>query len=125
MSCELKAIEINGVEYVRKSDAQPEMAKTDGLIYVIVRCRNAGVHAGYLAVKTSEDLTLVKSRRLWRWHGRTISGLAVEGTDDPSQCKFGDPLPELILNANDWCEIIPCTEKARESLEGVAKWQND
>ena len=121
MNKELATIEI----YVRKSDAQPVMAaNTEGLPYVIVRCRNAGVHAGYMVSRDSETLVLTHARRLWRWHGRTLSGLAIEGTDNVDMCKFGDPI-DVTLNGTDWCEIIPCTETARESIEGVPLWTND
>ena len=117
----MKKIVIDGVEYA------PVGAKAEnaaGLPYVIVRCYAAGVHAGYL--KRRDDVNkvvdLVSARRLWQWHGRTLSGLAVEGTDDPSLCRFGDPL-DIVLA--EWCEIMPCTEAARDSLESVKEWKND
>ena len=114
----LEVISINGEawyserygERVRMGDPRKETSRnTDGMPYVIVRCRNAGVHAGYLVSRDSETLVLTHARRLWRWHGRTLSGLAIEGTDDADACKFGDPI-DVTLNASDWCEIIPCTQ---------------
>lgn len=122
---------INGVKYVREGEGTGEGSEdkfardSNGLQYVILRCTGAGVHSGYL--KEFDALTktgkLYNSRRLWRWHGRTLSGLAIEGTDDPNQCKFGDVLPEITVT--DVCEVIPCSERARISLESVAKWVND
>lgn len=116
-------VTIDGVEYV-KASGQPAK-RPDGLQYSVVRCRNAGVHAGYVEKLEDGDLMLYESRRLWRWHGRTLSGLATEGTDDPRACKFGDELPELRLNAIDWCEIIPCTRQSEDSLRSVEAWVND
>jgi len=123
MNAELNEITVNGVEYVRKSTAQSAMAETDGLKYCIIRCSGAGVHAGYLKEKSETEVVLLNGRRLWKWYGKTLSGLALEGTFAPEQCKFADTLPEIILSG--WCEIIPCTEVARKSLEGVSPWKND
>jgi len=119
---EPKTIKINDVEYATVGTLQD--AKNDeGLPFVIVRCRDAGVHAGYL--KRSDEANrvaeLVGARRLWRWHGRTLSGLAIEGTDDPSRCKFGDPVDITVAG---WCEIIPCTDAAKASLLAVERWVN-
>jgi hypothetical protein len=118
-------INVHGREYVAVDSITPaQVAQKGGMPYVIVRCSEAGVHAGYLASRDDEHriAELVAARRLWRWHGRTLSGLASEGTDDPKLCKFGDPID---LTVAGWCEIIPCSEKARRSLVGVARWVND
>lgn len=117
----MKKITVDGVDYVPATSAP---TTKDGLPYVIVRCSAAGVHAGYLKSRDDANnvVELVAARRLWQWHGRTLSGLAVEGTDDPSKCRFGDPVDITLAG---WCEIIPCTEAARVSLEGVKRWVND
>lgn len=120
----MDSVIINGVEYVPKSQTAA-FCESGEYPYVIVRCSAAGVHAGYLASSGNGDgnnIELTQSRRLWRWHGRTLSGLAIEGTDDVSQCKFGDTLPRITLFGA--CEIIHCTEAARLSLESVPKWVN-
>jgi len=118
----MKEVVIDGVRYTVFS---PSAESDTGKPYVIVRGRDAGVHAGWLESQDDASGTVVlsMSRRLWRWHGRTLSGLALEGTDDQSQCKFGDCLPLITLRG--WCEIIPCTEAARRSLESVGEWVND
>jgi hypothetical protein len=115
----MESLIINGVKYVPET----VMAEHNGLPYCIIRCLGAGVHAGYLKSKTETEVVLLDSRRLWRWWGKTLSGLATEGTFAPEKCKFADTVPEITLSG--WCEIIPCTETARKSLEGVAKWTND
>jgi hypothetical protein len=113
---------VNGVAYVPESTAA---AITDGLKYVIARCSAAGVHAGFLKSLdlATASAVLLNSRRIWRWHGRTLSGLAIEGTDDASKCKFGDELAEITVLGV--CEIIQCTTVAMGSLRGVGKWKND
>lgn len=120
----IDVIEIEGVRYVPETVAMASTA--DGMRYCIIRCHDAGVHSGYVA-KWEENnprvVKLVDARRLWRWYGKTLSGLAIEGTTCPQNCKFSDPVPEIILL--DACEIIPCTEMAMQSLKGVAPWKND
>jgi hypothetical protein len=121
-------IEVNGVKYVR-ADLSQQAKDNDGLRYVIVRCKGAGVHAGYLL--QSNDSTrfaeLVQARRLWRWYGKTLTGLALEGTFAPEKCKFADQIgtKENPHRVGPYVEILPCTEKARVSLEGVSEWKND
>ena len=121
MSC--RQVDINGETYIR-ADLASAAEDTDGRPYVIVRCRDAGVHAGYLVRKDEANgiAELTRSRRLWRWHGRTLTGLAIEGTDDPNRCKFGDPIDNTLRG---WVEIMPCSERARESLQSVETWKND
>jgi hypothetical protein len=116
-------ITINGEAYVPKKDLLT-VNNAEGLPYCIIRCRDAGVHAGWLKERVigKREVTLVNSRRLWRWWGKTLSGLATEGTFAPEKCKFADEIPEIILL--DACEIIKCTEKAMESIRGVAPWTN-
>lgn len=118
----MKSITVDGVEYVPAAEAQS--ARRGDAPYVIVRCEAAGVHAGYLARRDDAHriAELVDARRLWRWHGRTLSGLALEGTDDPALCKFGDPVSITLAG---WCEIIQTTPQAQASLEAVARWVND
>ena len=122
---EMNEIVVNGVTYKREQS----YAENDGLPYVIVRARDAGVHAGYLVSRNdkTKEADLVDSRRLWRWHGRTLSGLSLEGTDAPEKCKFGDPIGTVDRRhvVAGYCEILPCTEVARESLQSVKVWEND
>ena len=49
-------ISIDGVDYIRQ-DQIPSVPMPDGK-YVIVRCRNAGVHAGYLKSRKDGVVTL-------------------------------------------------------------------
>jgi hypothetical protein len=114
---------IDDVKYVRADSINNIADPVDGMQYCIIRCRNAGVHAGFVKERNGAEVTLLQSRRLWKWFGKTLSGLALYGTDDSSRCKFADELPEITVL--DACEVIPCTEKAINSLRGVAQWEND
>ena len=90
--------------------------------FVIVRTYSAGVHVGYLKERNGREVVLTKSRRVWSWEGAaTLSEMALRGVKYPSKCKFPDAVPEIMLL--EAIEIIPCTEEARISLEGVAPWR--
>ena len=83
--------------------------------YVIVRCRDAGVHAGILKSRTERACELTQSRRLWRWKvahkGAFLSGVATKGLDKSS--KVGAPT-DILLTEN--CEIIACTDEAAANI---------
>lgn len=117
-------ITINGVEYVKKEAVKAyEMAeKLDDMCYCIIRTYSAGVFSGYLKKRIDKEVLLVKARRIWYWDGAcSLSQLAFEGTKNPEKCKFAVELPEIILT--EAIEIIPCTECARESIQGVHEWK--
>ncbi len=116
-------ITVDGVDYVRKDDSP-----NDGLSYVIVRCRNAGVHAGYLAERYDGVVRLINSRRLWQWWSKfTLSGLATEGPlpSKMSEQKYACVVPVLDLTETDVCEVLYCTDKARAAIEAVPEHAND
>lgn len=87
--------------------------------YVIVRCRDAGVHAGILESHNGRECVLLESRRLWYWkpaqNQKYLSGVATHGLDDSS--KIGAPLERIYLSEN--CEIILCTSQAKMSISGM------
>lgn len=84
--------------------------------YVIVRCKDAGVHSGVLESYQEREAILTDSRRLWYWkpanRGRYLSGVSQQGADETS--KFGEPVPRIILT--ETCEIIECSKQAEESI---------
>ena len=84
--------------------------------FVIVRCRDAGVHAGILKEYSGRGCTLSKSRRLWYWKSgdkeHTLSGVARAGLADG--CKIAGEV-DIILTEN--CEIIQTTAKAKKSIQ--------
>lgn len=88
---------------------------------VIVRTYSAGVHFGTLKSKDGKEVVLTNSRRIWYWDGAaSISQLAVDGTSNPNGCKFPLAVDEILLT--EAIEIIPVTEKARESIASVPVW---
>ena len=84
--------------------------------YVVVRCRDAGVHAGWLESYEGRECVLKEARRLWYWKPANgaafLSGVAVDGLDTSS--KVGKPVPRIVLTEN--CEITQCTDAARASI---------
>jgi len=119
-------IKIDEVEYVRADSVNSVPEVTDD--FVIVRCHNAGVHAGTLVSRDANVLVLRNSRRLWRWWSKfTLSGLAMEGPLEShmGEQKYACVLPELYLTASDVCEVIPCTEKAAKAIMAVPETVNE
>ena len=85
--------------------------------YVIARCYSAGVHAGEVVSVDGENVILKDSRRLWSWKakdGVALSGVAQNGLK--SEGKVDTLNPEIALMGV--CELIPCSAKARESIDG-------
>jgi hypothetical protein len=86
--------------------------------YVIARCYSAGVHAGTVQSVDGENVILTNSVRLWSWKavdGIALSGVAQNGIDR-SRSKLDTVNPTIYLTGV--CELIPCSEKARQSLVG-------
>ena len=116
----MEKINVNGQEYVLASSYMQEAKDTSGLPYVIIRSYSSGVHAGYLSFesKDSRKVKLVNSRRLYHWDGAfTCTDLAIQGVQNPENCKFAQVLPMITIM--EVCEIIPATEVARASIEEV------
>ena len=89
---------------------------------VIVRADRAGVFFGTLAEKNGSEVTLKNVRRIWYWDGAaSLSELAVNGVTNPKGCKFCVQVEELeVLGV---IEVIPCTDKAVESINNVPVWK--
>ena len=106
---------VDGVLYVKKNKNK------NNLPYVIVRTYSAGVFAGFLKKRNKKEVTLLKARRLWYWEGAaTLSQLAMEGVNKPEKCKF--PVEVENITLLEAIEIIPCTAKAKKSIEEVDVW---
>jgi hypothetical protein len=122
MIIDINEIKVNGVDYVRKDSIAITAVNTDGKPYVIVRSADSGCHAGYLKKEEGNKITLIQSRRLWYWAGAaSLSQLAMEGTNQPKNCKFPCPVGEITIYGV--CEKIQATNKAKESIEGVKSWE--
>jgi len=105
---------INEIKYVPKNKK--------GMEYCIVRTYSAGVFAGWYNRKVKgQEGTIYNARRLWYWDGAaSLSELAVNGTSKPENCKFPVEVKEIILK--QIIEIIVCTKKGKDSIEGVPVW---
>ena len=89
---------------------------------VIVRCSRAGVFYGTLSEKEGQEVELKDCRRIWYWDGAaSLHQLSAEGTTAPSNCKFTMSVKSIVLA--EVIEIIPCTDKAIESIEAVREWK--
>ncbi len=77
---------------------------------------------GDLATRNGREVKLTNCRRLWYWNGAASNfQLAAEGVSKPCDCKFTVTVSEIeILDA---IEILPCTEKAIQSIEAVRVWK--
>jgi hypothetical protein len=121
------SIIVNGVEYVNKDLIQQggnSLSTGDnysGLVgkYVIVRRRDAGVHAGELIWNNGRECVLKDSRRLWYWKplGKYswLSGVAISGLDESSKIGVEVQLTHLTEN----CEIILCNDQAEKSIRKI------
>ena len=117
---------IDDVKYVREDALQTVKCNTDGLERSIIRTYSAGVFIGYVKDRKAElngvNIKLLNARRLWSWSGAcSLSQLAVDGTQNPSGCKFSVVVPEQEIN--NVIEIIPVTKKASNSIDEVQEWK--
>jgi hypothetical protein len=112
-----ESIIIDGEEFVKK--VPQEIAEDN---YCIVRTYSAGVFAGNLVERNGKEGKIENARRIWYWSGAaSLSQLAMEGTKDPSNCKF--PCPVKVIELTEIIEVIPCTKAAEKSIKGTPVWQ--
>ncbi len=89
---------------------------------VIIRTENAGVFFGEIKERNGQEATITNCRRLWYWKGAaSLSQLATEGVKNPYECKFTVTVDEMTVLGV--IEIIPCTQKAIESINSVPIWK--
>ena len=93
--------------------------------YVVVRCHDAGVHAGKLLHYAGRECTLADARRLWRWipadGSAFLSGVAVYGlaTED-ARLRVGATVKKMVLTED--CEILECSDEAARSISESPAW---
>lgn len=88
---------------------------------VIIRTEKAGVFFGEIKERNGSEVVVANCRRLWQWKGAaSLSQLAVEGVKYPKDCKFTITVDEMTILGV--IEIIPCTERAIESINSVPIW---
>lgn len=117
-----ESITNDDVKYVRADSVEQKAPMKDGMKYVICRTYSAGVFAGYLESRTSQEVVMRNARRIYYWEGAaSLSQLAEEGTSKPNSCKFPQEVDRVeLLQA---IEIFDCTKKAQESIASVKVWK--
>jgi hypothetical protein len=88
--------------------------------YCVIRCRDAGVHAGEYVSHHGREVVLKNSRRIWQFVGaQTLSEVAFYGAKPAS--KIAPVLPLIVLG--DACEIIPCSAIGEAFIRGAAEYK--
>jgi hypothetical protein len=116
----LKAKDCRFEKYERKG----RKLKMENFInkYCIVRGENSGVFFGIVKNINGQIVKMEQVRKLYYWDGAfCVEGLAEGGVSRPQNCKFTVVVDNLIIT--DEVQIIPCTQKAIDSLSGVKVWQ--
>ena len=89
---------------------------------VLIRADRAGVFFGTLKNKDGSEVILLDCRRIYYWDGAcSISELAKTGTKKSENCKFTVAVDEICVLGV--IEIIPCTDEAIKSINGVKVWK--
>lgn len=105
-----------------KNVPEDQAPMKNGMPYQIARSRDAGVFAGWVAESEGGRVVMLQARRLWYWDGaNSLSQLAMEGVKRPQNCKF--PVEVNKVEIFGVCELIDCTESARQSILGVEIWE--
>ena len=90
--------------------------------YFIVRCDRAGVFFGQIKERSSKEVTMTNVRKLWYWKGAcAVEEIAMNGVKKPAECQFTVTIPEMVIA--DPIQIIPCTDEAVKSINGVKEWK--
>lgn len=120
---EKNEIEINGIKYVKADSVQQTKPENrDDCEWCMVRTDSAGVFFGLYNTSTEgKEGVVYQARRIYYWNGAaTLSQLATDGTSKPNQCKFPAIVDKVLLK--EIIEVIPMTNKAKESLDKVSVW---
>lgn len=110
------------MQFIRPTKKNPDI--DNGMVgkYVIVRCHDAGVHAGVLKAHSGRECVLTNSRRLYLWKAAksaTLSGVALYGINQ-EESRIMPELPLIHLTEN--CEIIAATPIAEESIRKAPEY---
>ncbi len=81
----------------------------------IVRCDRSGAFYGEVEKREGREVPVVLGR------SGSLLQMAAEGVSKPRECKFTVAVDELTVL--DAIEILPCTERAVRSIEGVEEWR--
>lgn len=90
----------------------------------IIRTNRAGVFFGTPVEfdPATREMTIKDCRRIWYWSGAaSLSQLAMDGVQDPDNCKFTVIVPKMTVE--EVIETIPCTPEAIKNIEEVPVWK--
>jgi hypothetical protein len=83
---------------------------------VVVRSGQAGVFIGCV-LDVDKDRIKLKARKIWNWEGaNTVQHIALAGI------LKGRVGPSCVQWVSGWCEVIPATSEAVESVGKVSPW---
>ncbi len=86
----------------------------------IIRCDRAGVFYAEVKERRGSEADLVNVRRIHAWSGAaSLSQMALEGLSSDSRVTM--VVPEMTVLGI--IELIPCSEAAVKSLDGVKVWK--
>jgi len=94
----------------------------------IIRTYSAGVWFGDVKELVGTHCVLQNARRLWSWYGAaSLSQLAQEGItgkNNKESCKFAMTITdECGIYLPQTIEVIPCTQKAIDSINSIDVWK--
>ena len=87
--------------------------------YAVVRCTQAGVHAGVVRSVDGPQVVLTESRRLWEWQcarSISLSGVAQYGLDY-GKSRIAPEVGTILVG--DMCEVIECSPAGEQSIRGA------
>lgn len=123
MLLENKETSINWVTAIDKSEINEEQTESIYIWkYVILRCRNAGVHFWKLTYAKNWVYRLQESRRLYYWRVKnnqwiSLSDLAINWLDDNNKtCAM---ISEIEITEREWAEIIPVTQWVEDTFKNA------
>jgi hypothetical protein len=88
----------------------------------LFRCDRSGVFYGELGERNGQECTIKNVRKIFSWTGAAcLEQLASEGTKRPKDCKFTMTIESTTVF--DLIQILPCTDIAVQSIEGVIEWK--
>jgi hypothetical protein len=84
----------------------------------IIRTYSAGVFFGEISEKSGNEVIVKNARRMWQWTAAesiSLSAVSIHGIIN-SKSKIAQAVDSIWLEA---IELIPCTDKAIESIESA------
>lgn len=88
----------------------------------LFRCDRSGVFYGEKVEIQGQRAKIRNARKIYSWYGANcLEQLAVDGTARPNDCKFTVVVDEIEVY--DLIQVLPCTEKAITSIDGVKEWR--